>query len=357
MSLPFEEEFQGSSPAAPERTYGDAGASRSSSASGPSSLGFASERILEDYKKQGYALYLAAGIGGVGKTQLLDAYQKSQPFLPPSVNKIGRNALPTDQGSFACYPVKMGNRRAVFVDASGEDFRLMYPSQRLTGILSDTEAKFLRLVATSLGGLILVMDLNRLWGEPKGKADPGDRHQERILAWILEMLRWFRFDGKYDAKSAIPFQDQVDAGVRRLPRRRRLRFPVQVIFSKADELLNVPLPARATPWLSKSTASRTLYPAGEQPLLLAYHYLPLLYAALREHAYHFRFDFAHSLVFQPEDDTPCGVIPSLSWVLQGGWELAPGTETWVGIQRRIDRITFRGARWKHLPEPRELTRG
>lgn len=361
MNLPFGGGTPDSSPGTPGSTLGDPAEFRPVPLGGTPSVGFAGERILDDYKKQGYALYLAAGIGGVGKTQLLDAFQKTQPFLRPSV-RGGRDTetrvVSTAQGSFSCYPVKVGTRRAVFVDAAGEDFRTMYPSQRPSGVLSEAEARFLRLVATSLSGLILMVDLNRLWGEiPGGIADPGDRHQERILAWILEMLRWFRFDGRYDAKSAIPFQDQVDAGVKRLSQWQRLRFPVQVIFSKADELLEVPLPARAAPWIGKSTAARTLYPVGEQPLLLAYHHLPLLYSALQEHVRHFRFDFAHSLVFDPEDHTPCGVIPSLAWVLQRGWGLAPGTDTWVRLQRGIDAVTFRGARWKRLPEPQELPRG
>jgi len=330
----------------------------------PQAPTYAGERILLDYKDQGYGLYLMAGIGGVGKTQLLDAYQKSRPFLTSIRSKQSDiRVASTLSGSFACYPVRAGNRKAVFVDASGEDFRMMYPHQRISGQLSDTDARFLSLVADSLQGLALVVELRRLWGEPlPGEmGDSGNRHQERILAWILELLRWFRFGGEYNPDSALPFQDQVDAGVQRLRRRQRLDFPIQVIFSKADHLQSVPLPPSAS-LFGQVAPSRTLFPMGEHPLLLAYHHLPVLYAALKEHARHFRFDFAHSLVLDPDgqsavDETPCGVNYSLSWLLERSGRLTPGTDAWVRLQRRIDRLCFRGNRWRRLPEPREFDHG
>lgn len=327
----------------------------------------AGERILDEYKRQGYELYLMAGISGVGKTQLLDAYQKSSPYLPLIERNATRPAsvMPTAQRSFACYPVKAGTRKAVFVDASGEDFRLLYPLQRAARTLPEADARLLKVAADALKGLVLVIDLERLWGKPRegGTEDPADRHQERILAWVLELLRWFYFGGQYDAENAAPFQEQVTARVQRMSQRQRLPFPVQVVFSKADRLTAVSLPARSPSiWARDTSKTRTIFPPGDHPLLLAYHYLPLLYEALRENVRVFRFDFAHSIATSLDsgaavDETPCGVEYTLSWLMERRWGPELGTGTWVRLQRRLDILTFRGRRWRRLPEPRELHDG
>lgn len=328
---------------------------------------FAGERIVQDYIDQGYELYLIAGIGGVGKTQLLDAYFKDKPVLPPIHGRKNDNmrVMPTGPRSFVCYPVKVGTRKAVFVDASGEDFRALYPLLRPSRTLPEADSKLLKVVANSLRGLILVVDLERFWAEnASGDEDPGDREQVRIAAWILQLLRWFRFDGEYNAESPTPFQDQVNRSVQRMSAGQRLPFPVQIIFSKADKLGKVELPPRAQSiWSQGGSNTRTIHPPGEAPLLLAYHHLPLLYDALREHVRIFRFDFAHTLVLAKDseairDATPCGVEYSMSWLLERRWAPEFGTGTWVWMQRWLDRLTFfRRARWRRLPEPRELPHG
>jgi hypothetical protein len=306
-----------------------------------------------------------AGIAGAGKTQLLDAYHRSSPFLPLVRRKedIPSSVLPTAPRSFACYPVKAGTRKTVFVDASGEDFRLLYPLEREARTLPEADAQLLKVVAKSLRGLVLVVDLERLWGPPKEKEGSGNRIQERILAWVLELLRWFRFGGTYNSASATPFHEQVTARVQRMSRWQRLPFPVQVVFSKADRLPSVRLPVRPHGiWAGTVSDSRPIYPPGEHPLLLAYHYLPLLYEALRENVRIFRFDFAHALVTDPAtgavtNETPCGVEYTLSWLLERRWGLEPSTARLVRWQRRLDALTFRRGRWRWLPEPEELDRG
>jgi hypothetical protein len=117
------------------------------------------------------------------------------------------------------------------------------------------------------------------------------------------------------------------------------------------------LPRNGTP------IHRTLYPLGEDPLLLAYHCLPELVEAVSTHAKYFRFDFVHSLVSDHDtgevtDSDSCGVTLSLQWLLDPVWhrrfvwKLSSGF--WIGLQKFLDTIVKRSSRWKRLPNPVEV---
>ncbi|HEX9732467.1 MAG TPA: hypothetical protein VGG06_10835, partial [Thermoanaerobaculia bacterium] len=274
----------------------------------------AGQQQLAQYVDDGYEVYLIAGIAAAGKTQLLDAYRKDA-FLSSFVKRDGL-ALPTSPDRLDCHPVSLGRRKAVFVDTSGEVFRNLYPN--LAGEISEGEIDFLRLVGRRLAGVVYLLDLQRLWN-PAHRANPEHEAQVEILAWMLVLLRWLQRplggrggDSKRAPGSRIPFQEDVNRDVMR--HRRRLKVPVLVLFSRADELNDLALPG----------SSRTLYPVGESPLLLAYHLLPRLLEVLATHVDHFRLDFVHSLVTDHDtgeivDPEACGVSLSLSWLLDGSW--------------------------------------
>lgn len=234
----------------------------------------------------------------------------------------------------------------------------LHPKLRRTGVIDESAIDFLRLSSSRLGGVVLLLHLGRLWSEDK--KSEADGLQVEILTWILMLLRWLRAGGRdHDPEGAISFPHHVDAEVRRL--RKRLRVPVLVLFSMADELLGVPVPAPAAATYGPA-GTRTLFPPGEDPLLLAHHRLPGLVDALRTHARHFRFDFVHSLVTDPDtgavvDGQPWGVSSSLAWLLDDGWRRrlpSIPTRVWLDLQRFLDTALLRNDRWRALPPARDL---
>jgi hypothetical protein len=317
----------------------------------------AGQSQLAAYVRDGYAVYLVAGIAGVGKTELLVSYQRQRSlvhdtvYLPP---RAGRSAGggPTPVGSVMCYPIAAGGRKVLLVDASGEHFRSLYPHLRPAGALQAAEVDFLKLVGKNLHGLALLIDLEKLW-QPQRDADG---EQLEIANWILILLRWLRYAGAYDAASSISFQDEVNRTAMIL--KRRLELPVLVLFSRADQLNGLKLPAEPVLGVQSTAMARGLFPVGEQPLLLAYHALPLLYRSLRTHCTHFHVDFAHSLQLDPTgkmiaERSPVGVTTALDWLLDRSWRW-PGTiptRHWIWMHRQLDRFRGPSAVWRRLPPP------
>jgi len=172
--------------------------------------------------------------------------------------------------------------------------------------------------------------------------------QVEILAWMLVLLRWLQQGGRRAPGSRISFQEDVNREVMR--HRRRLKVPVLVLFSRADELNDLPLPG----------SSRSLYPVGESPLLLAYHRLPRLLEVLATHVDHFRLDFVHSLVTDHDtgeivDPEACGVSLSLAWLLDGSWRWPTlPTRHWIAWQRFVDAKIRGDDRWERLPPPADV---
>lgn len=324
----------------------------------------AGQQHLAQYVDDGYEVYLIAGIAAAGKTQLLDAYRRDA-FLSTFVKRKGL-ALPTSPNQLDCHPVSVGRRKVVFVDTSGEHFKRLYPHLSPTGEVSEPEVDFLRLISRRLSGLVLLVDLQRLW-TPALRTNPEDEAQIEILSWILILLRWLeraqgaRSQGGEVGAGRLRFQDYVNREVMRY--RRRMKAPVLVLFSRADELVDVAVPERSgAAWAARAAnGRRTLFPVGESPLLLAYHRLPKLLHVLETHAEHFRFDFVHSLVTDRDtgeivDPNACGVALSLAWLLDRGWRWpSVPTRYWIALERVLDKVRGRGELWERLPDPEDAT--
>ena len=307
------------------------------------------EDTLEEAVTARAEIFLIAGVGGVGKTELLGSFRQAA-FRDLFKRKDGM-AVPSPQREISLYSVSYGRRRIQFADASGEDFRLLDPQFRITRDISETDLSFLRTIAPRLRGLILMVDLERLWTAQQTTGE--DAKQVEVLAWILSLLRWLTRDGRYTAKQTR-FSDYIDQTVRRM--RKRLRVPVQVIFSRADQLGGFTLPSQQPAWLKNQgeTVVRKLSPVGENPLLFAHHCLPDLFEAVQTHADYFRFDFAHALATDKGsgaiiDRDPCGVHLALQWLFDPAWRSFPppiASRRWIAMDR-----VLRSRRWERLPDP------
>lgn len=308
------------------------------------------EDALEEDVAAGAEVFLIAGIEGVGKTELLGSFRQSA-FRDLFKRTSDGMAMVTSPREINLYSVSYGRRKIRFADASGEHFRLLDPQFRPTRDITEADLTFLRTIAQRLRGLILMLDLERLWSAQQGAG--ADAKQVEVLAWILSLLRWLTRDGHYVAKN-IRFSDHIDQTVRRM--RKRLRVPVQVVFSRADQLGGFPLPSQQPAWLKQQgdAAVRKLSPIGENPLLFAYHCLPELFEAVQTHADYFRFDFAHALATDKGsgaiiDREPCGVHLALQWLFDPAWRLLPRPITsrrWIALDR-----VFHSQRWERLPDP------
>jgi hypothetical protein len=319
------------------------------------------QRELERYVREGYAPYLVAGVAGVGKTEMLVSYERQLAlrrdgtYLGAREGRSG-SVESTTPGTLNCFPVAAGGRKVVLIDASGEHFKGLYPYLRQAGRVNPDEVDFLRLLARHLRGLALLIDLKKLWQRDSTQSDAAQ--QVEIAVWILMLLRWLRYDGRYDETSPIAFQDDVSRKLKLM--RRRLKVPVLVLFSLADQLVNLTIPARPDVLQRENSPARLLVPAWEDPLLFAYHCVPTLFGGLMTHCDQFRFDFAHSLVLSVTGAIgpriPCGIRESLGWLVDADWRWpALPTRFWVGVEKRLDAMRGRAIRWERLPEPRQST--
>lgn len=289
--------------------------------------------MVQQYLDDGYGVYYVAGISGAGKSELIQAFH--EPGYPSPTNL----SQPAAAGFQEATPVAAGRRKVVLVDSSGVDLEAL---RRVDDEAPVEQLDLLRPLAPRLRGLLLTVDMPRL-------AADGERQAE-LLALFLLVIRWLRAGGTYDPEvhGAIGFREAVIRDVLLLPR--RLPIPVAVVFTRADEAHGVRLPA----------VDRPLFPVGEDPLLLAYHGLPRLFAALRTHVSHFRFDITHAFVADPDtgevmDPAPCGIHETLSWLLDGTWRWpALPSRTWLDLSRFVDEKLLRRDVWQRLPEPAEV---
>jgi hypothetical protein len=196
---------------------------------------------------------------------------------------------------------------------------------------------FLRVITRQLEGLFLLLNLHDVF-EKSGDV------QVPVLRNILLIVRWLQGGGVYE-EGARSFQNQIDSGVHRMP---RLRIPVQLLLSKADEMARLAIPKQG----------RLLFPAGEDPLAVVHHCAPKLLSALRAHARHFRIDFVHSLRLDRASGAVvsregCGIELSAEWLLEASrprrWPAIP-TRWWLSLDEHV----FRSARWKRLPPTQKV---
>lgn len=338
--------------------------SRSSAArplSPPAEVLKAGERELREHIADGYRFLLVAGVPSTGKTELLSSYERYRAkhregtYLDRFARHEGK-VLTTVEGTLDCYPIP--GTRQMFVDASGEDFKNLYPRLRKSGRLEEADAGFLRTLVSHLDGVLLLLDLRRLWypeGDEQQKKE--QMKQVEILTWILMLLRWLEHDGKYPQSSSQSFVDYVNRQVQAF-RGRRLTAPVTLLFSRADEAFKLEVPIDDLGWLTGTERERRLFPPGEAPFFLAFHCLEKLYGALRSHTRSFRIDFVHS--FRADkgtgaviDKNPMGLFPAVEWMLRPRWQrkLTLPTRHLIAMQQWIDRLWGRSARWERLPDP------
>jgi hypothetical protein len=305
---------------------------------------------LEHYISSGYELYLIAGIENAGKTELLRAYP--QVGLADRVASSATGVQRTAPGEFKCYTMTVGVRKVAFVDASGEYFRLLYPFEKTEHGLrerpvSPQQFRAFHLMAKHLRGVLLVLDLRKLWGAERNHR--GALQQPETLAWILSVVRWARHADD-EAFAAMTDYRHIDDAVRHM--RYQLEIPVQIIFSKADLLEHdqVGIPAIGTLPGTNSDA-RKLDPRRAVPLRLAYHALAPLFDAATQAARYVRFDFARAVETDPDSGVivntrAYGVDLALGWLFDDdSRRFGLSTRQLVAIETMLDRLTLKGDLW------------
>jgi len=213
------------------------------------------------------------------------------------------------------FEVANTRRKRAFLDPSGEFFRSLSPTYRQQFKLGDITEEYFDFVRSAIGklaGVILVVDLT---STVDAFSDAPWRNQEIDLDFNLAAIRWMRHDR--DARiEGLSVERNIAA---RVPGLRRLDVPVLVLFSKAD-----------------------LLPDDysiENPLDFARNRLPHLHASLLTHARRFRFEFAHTMLGDPDnarrETRPCGVLLSMEWLLSDPFRWVPSLPTrWLGGGQR-----------------------
>ena len=296
---------------------------------------------LQEFLAQGYQVFLLAGLSGSGKTHLMETFRGQD-----TTSRVVRNSdglvLSTRPAGFDIHPFPHGQKKAIFVDASGEQYRKLYAvADQPQG---KAELELLQQVSGGLGGLILMLNLHDYW-QGIGAAP----QQPRALINVLRLLRWLRGGGRIEAGETRTLPQKVDAEVERMP---RLAVPVLLLFSLADHLVGHELPA---PKGGLVAPGRKIFPPGEEPLLILHHYLPELLEALEKHVHCFHVDFSHSVVTDPGsgkvvDEAPCGVALARDWLLAASDRQPYLPSAWW---LRLDRL-LRARRWQNLPPLRPL---
>ncbi|HVE70302.1 MAG TPA: hypothetical protein VNI54_02960 [Thermoanaerobaculia bacterium] len=213
------------------------------------------------------------------------------------------------------FEVANTRRKRVFLDPSGEFFRNLSPTYRQQWGLGDITEEyfdFVRSAIARLAGVILVVDLT---STVDAFNDAPWRNQEIDLDFDLAAIRWMRHDK--DARiEGLSVERNIAA---RVPSLRKLDVPVLVLFSKADLL-----------------PDEYSY---SNPLDFARNRLPHLHASLLTHARRFRFEFAHTMLGDPDharrETRPCGVLLSMEWLLSDPFRWLPSLPTrWLGGGQR-----------------------
>lgn len=292
---------------------------------------------LTEYLADGFEIFLVAGIGGSGKTHLMEIFRGQDQL--DRVQDVGGRLMPTHPQKIEVHPIPHPRRRAIFVDTSGEHFNRLYNvAERAEG---KEEIQLLDVVTRGLGGLILLFKLSEQW-DPKSEG-----RQPRMLINILRLLRWLRGGGRLAGAGHRPLPQRVDAEVERMP---TLEVPVLLLFSFADQLAGCELPP---PQGRIHSPGRPIYPPGEDPLLLLHHYAPEVLAALEKNVHSFHVDFCHSVVQDDREQLfadACGVATARDWLMLASQRrpLLP-TRFWLRLDRRL-----RPGRWALLPDARRL---
>lgn len=205
-------------------------------------------------------------------------------------------------------------RRHVFLDPSGEFYRLISPTERQRLELPDITEEhfnFLRPAVQRLAGLVLVFDLTKVANEAETSLW---QEQEEEFNFTLAIIKWLRFP-KRGRKPDLGLTDTIAT---QSARTSKLDVPVLVLFSKADMLDD----------------TYTYQP----PLTFAREYLPRLHSSLVTHARWFRYDFCHTMERTGSGDRaidrPVGVLLSMEWLLQSRSRWLP----------RFSTITLGGGR-------------
>lgn len=323
------------------------------------------EERLRHYIDENYALPLMAGVFRTGKTQILKGFDITD---QPGYNTEGGSendiiVRGTHRGEIFIKDVniKLAGRKTAFVDISGEHFVALCPDMdNQNHTISEQDLLVLKLLATTkkIAGLVLVIDLTTQWNAYNTDF-PAYRQQIQIASSLLLLLRWLTYDPEVNLDANFLSENPnlrmiASNKVAAMGSKKRLNFPVLVLFSKADELWGKPIPEYY------EQTSRCLYPAYEKPYFIARHCLRELHDALLEHARFFHFDFCHAIEVDLDtgmlvEGPPIGVGLALRWLLSMDkniqkyrWNI--DTKHWITAQWWLDLLTWHRSRWVALEE-------
>lgn len=252
---------------------------------------------------QGSEAVVICGDAFSGKSEIAYGYIRANNiYHGRAQNLVLRATLRTDEVLGATNPKEVWfqpiDKKRVFLDPSGEFFRLLSPELRQkVGDITEEHFKFIQRAVSKLAGIVLVVDLT---SAVDARQSAPWRRQETDLTFILSALRCLRWD-----KEARPQSISVSTNIaQRVSMFPRIDKRVLVLFSKADQL-------------AKFT--------NQNPLDFARRRLPILHGALMTHARRFRYDFCNTMIKtdtgQDQAVDPCGVLLPMNWVLDDpfGW--------------------------------------
>ncbi len=318
------------------------------------SSGLKGESSLNEKLKEGYKAYLIAGVKQSGKSQIIQSF----------CNTDQSRCEPTPAGRIHIYPVlssdnKLSKSKELVVDLSGEYFSNLYGDYSQEGttqqdyILDEDSFRILQNLARQLSGVILVIDLQKLW-QPFRRDRPEFKEQLDISVWTLQFLRWLRSYNTNNRPTQSISKQDLQFAIAKLGKRKRLDIPVLVLFSKADELVGVNIPESGP-----ACPGRELqFPTAESPFFFTHCCLNTLYSGVLAHAKFFHFDFSNAICTDIDtgiiiDGSAYGVRLNMNWLMDKSWNSRWNVPTryWVYWQMFLDSIRFRTDRWKQLQDP------